>query len=56
MCGDLGEGLATQLAELQRSPHLDRCDRILANLEGVAIHVRTMRAAMLGEGNGGNGR
>jgi len=41
---DLGEALAAQLAELERDPTRDRAERVLANLAGVAAHVRRLIA------------
>lgn len=42
---DLGDCIATQLAELSRDPSRDRCDRVLHNLQGVIQHVRRLAAA-----------
>lgn len=42
---DLGECIAAQLAELARDPSRDRCDRVVANLGGVVLHVRRLAAA-----------
>lgn len=42
---NLGDCIAAQLAELARNPSRDRCDRVLANLEGLKQHVRRISAA-----------
>jgi len=45
---ELGECLATQAAELARDFTPERADRFLQTLQGVAAHVRQMRALEIG--------
>jgi hypothetical protein len=50
---DLGEGLAAQFAELQRSPTADGAERLSVNLDGARRHVLKLRECLIrGEGYG----
>ena len=50
--GELGEGLVGHLAELQARPDLDRCERLLINLEGAKRVVAIFRDVLICEGIG----
>ena len=49
-CPDLGDCVSAQVAELARDPSRDRCDLVLANLEGLKQHVRRLAAALEADG------
>lgn len=54
--GELGEGLAGQLAELQARPDPDRCERLALNLEGARRMILTLRERLIAEGGEGDGQ
>lgn len=47
---EIGETLAAQLAELCRSPTIQRCDDLAINLTGAQAQVRKLREALAREG------
>lgn len=49
---DLGDCVSSQLAELARDPSRDRCDRVIANLRGVIVHIQRLHAAQGGGDHG----
>ena len=49
---EVGEGLASQLAELSARPSPDRCEQLARNLEGTRLSVMRLREALLREGSG----
>lgn len=44
---DIGDGLAAQLAALQRDPTAHGCERLAANLEGARQTVLRLREALM---------
>lgn len=46
---ELGDGLATQLAELERDFSPERAERVLHNLAGVQSHIRRLVAMGVAE-------
>ena len=49
---DLGDCVSSQLVELSRDPSRDRCDRVVANLRGVILHIQRLHAAQGGGDHG----
>lgn len=49
---DMGDGLAAQLAELERNFTQERADDVVRNLHGAATHVRRMAVDRQREGGG----
>ena len=41
---ELGDGLAAQLAELEREFTVERADQVICNLHGTATHLRRLSA------------
>jgi hypothetical protein len=49
---DLGDGMAGQFAELERSPTAERAESIAYNLDGARRHVLKLRERLIAEGEG----
>ena len=46
---DIGDGLAAQLAELQRSPTPPGCERVAMNLQSASRMVLEVRAGLMSD-------
>lgn len=44
---EIGDGLHAQLADLSAHPCVDKCERVLTNLEGARLHLQRIRERLL---------